>query len=47
MISGPDRQEALTLIDDAVRDGASLDSATNEIGITTRTYYRWKKQLRL
>ena len=44
MISGPDREEAITLIDEAVDDGAALGKACELLGITERTYYRWKNK---
>ena len=33
----------MQLIDEAVKDGASLNKACERIGITERTYYRWKR----
>ena len=41
MISASDREQAVTLIDEARRDGARLARACEEIGITRQTYYRW------
>lgn len=41
MISTPDRQNAVTLINEARTSGARLASACREIGITTRTFARW------
>lgn len=41
MISIPDRQDAVTLINEARAGGARLTSACREIGITARTYERW------
>jgi len=41
MISAPDRQQAIRLIDEARADGARLASACAEIGLTRRTYGRW------
>ena len=37
MISTPDRQRAVELIDDARRQGARLEAACHEMGITART----------
>lgn len=42
MISAPDRQEALTLINEARTSGARLARACREIGITARTFERWR-----
>ena len=36
---------AIALIDEAVSAGAACDKACERLGITERTYYRWKKQL--
>lgn len=44
MISGPDRENAIALIDEAVEVGAPLDGACELLGITKRTYYRWKNK---
>ena len=44
MISGPDREKALSLIDEAVIAGAPLAGACELLGITDRTYYRWKSK---
>ena len=41
MISIPDRQEAVALIDEAVAAGARLAPACEELGISGRTYLRW------
>jgi putative transposase len=41
MISPSDRQQAVTLIDEAHRTGARLSRACAEIGLTVRTYQRW------
>ena len=43
MISASDREKAMELIDEAVRSRASLKAACEELGVTERTYYRWKK----
>jgi len=41
MISIPDRQEAVALIDEAVAAGARRAPACEELGISGRTYLRW------
>ncbi|WP_159309433.1 hypothetical protein [Spiribacter roseus] len=41
MISASDREQAVTLIDEARSAGARLGRACEEIGIDRRTYYRW------
>ena len=41
MISAPDREKAVELIDEAVINGARRYKACDEIGIDVRTYYRW------
>ena len=46
MISASDRQYVISLIDDAVANGAGLVRACTELGITDRTYYRWKGKLK-
>lgn len=46
MISAPDREEAIKLIEEAVSHGASLAKACAELGIPERTYFRWKKGYR-
>ena len=38
----PDRQKCMTLIEEANRGGARLSRACSEIGISVRTYQRWK-----
>ncbi|MGP9536328.1 IS3 family transposase, partial [Halomonas sp. AOP42-B2-16] len=43
MISTPDRQRAIALIEDARAQGARLDAACRELGITARTYQRWTR----
>lgn len=43
MISAPDREKALTLINEAMSSGARLGPACDELGITPRTYQRWSK----
>jgi putative transposase len=44
MISAPDRRQALALIDAARTEGARLALACRIIGITARTYRRWRSQ---
>lgn len=34
--------EAIKLIDEAVENGARLSAASEMLGITERTYYRWR-----
>ncbi len=46
MISTSDRHSCLELIAAAVADGASLAAASRKMGITERTYFRWKKMLK-
>jgi len=41
MISAPDRQQAVTLIHDAVAGGASVLHACGELALSPRTYQRW------
>ena len=41
MISTPDREQAVKLIDEAVTGGARRRQACEEMGITLRTYQRW------
>lgn len=41
MISTSDRENAVMLIDEAIRAGVSLAKACKELGLTERTYYRW------
>jgi putative transposase len=41
MISAPDRQKAVELIDEARAAGARLRPACRVVGITARTYQRW------
>jgi|LSQX01.3.fsa_nt_gb putative transposase len=43
MISAPDREKAIELIEKAVQDGACLRLSCEVSEITERTYYRWKK----
>ena len=43
MISAPDRENAVELIDEARRDGARLKSACAELGIGQNTYRRWSQ----
>ena len=42
MTSPSDRQQAIALIDEARQAGARLAPACKELGITDRTYQRWK-----
>ncbi|SDB69019.1 hypothetical protein SAMN02910263_04347 [Butyrivibrio sp. INlla16] len=42
MISASDRRQAVELISEAVGSGAALYKACNELGISKRTYNRWK-----
>jgi putative transposase len=44
MISPADRQQAVTLIDEAHRTGARLSRACAELGLTVRTYQRWTQE---
>lgn len=41
MISTPDRQEAVELIEEAHRNGAPLRPACEQLGLSVRTYRRW------
>ena len=41
MISTPDRQAAVTLIEEAVESGARRQKACHELGLTARTVQRW------
>jgi transposase InsO family protein len=43
MISAPDRQHAIVLIDEARNSGARLAPACAELGINRRTYRRWRR----
>lgn len=43
MISHPDRQEACRLISEAQSSGARLGKACGIVGITARTYQRWRR----
>lgn len=43
MISASDRENAVLLIDEAIKSGASCKKACERLGITERTFYRWKK----
>jgi transposase-like protein len=43
MISTPDRQRAVVLIEGARAQGARLAAACRELGITARTYQRWSR----
>ena len=44
MISASDRETAVLLIDEAIVSGASCKKACDRLGITERTFYRWKKR---
>ena len=43
MISAPDRENAIKLINEAVGAGAGLSKACGVLDIDERTYFRWKK----
>jgi putative transposase len=43
MISTSDRQKAVKLINEARENGARLEPACQELGISSRTYQRWTK----
>lgn len=43
MISPVDRSKAVELIEEAIQNGATLDAACKEAGISSRTLNRWKK----
>ena len=42
MVSAADREKAVELIDEAVCNGVSCQKACERLGLTERTYYRWK-----
>ncbi|MGT2470786.1 IS3 family transposase [Paraburkholderia terrae] len=42
LISSPDRDEAMQLIDEAVQEGASRRRACEELGLSVRTVQRWR-----
>ena len=42
MINASDRRQAVELISEAVKEGAALYKACRELGISKRTYNRWK-----
>lgn len=44
MISLPDRQNAVSLINQAVKDGARQSKACKALGLTERTVQRWMKE---
>lgn len=44
MISAADREKVVELIDEAVSNGASCQKACERLGLTERTYYRWKRR---
>lgn len=43
MISAPDRREAVELIEEAVNAGASARRACEDLGLSQRTYQRWRQ----
>ncbi|MBM7558181.1 IS3 family transposase [Halanaerobacter jeridensis] len=43
MISDSDRTKAVKLINEASENGSRLEPACRELGISSRTYYRWTK----
>lgn len=43
MISGPDRQKAVQLIEEAHKSGARLHAACDELRISVRTWQRWTR----
>jgi putative transposase len=43
MISAPDRQRAVALIEEAVAAGAAAHQACAQLGLTLRTYQRWTR----
>lgn len=43
MINASDRENAVKLINEAIRSGARLFKACEELGISKRTYNRWKE----
>ena len=47
MISASDRENAVLLIDEAIKSGASCKKACERLGITDRTFYRWKNEKRI
>lgn len=44
LISASDREMAVELISEAILSGASLYKACDELGISKKTYYRWKNR---
>lgn len=44
MISASDRENAVQLIEEAMGNGASCRKACERLGITERTFYRWKNR---
>ena len=44
MISASDRENAVLLINEAIKSGASCKKACERLGITERTFQRWKKR---
>lgn len=42
LISAPDRKQAITLIEEAKSSGARQRKACRELGISERTFQRWK-----
>ena len=47
MISASDRENAVQLIEGAMETGASCEKACERLGITERTFYRWKNRNRV
>lgn len=43
MINASDREQAVKLINVALKSGARLWKACNELGISKRTFHRWKE----
>lgn len=44
MTSASDRKIAVELIEEAVASGVSCQKACERLGITERTFYRWRKR---
>lgn len=44
MTSASDRKTAVELIEEAVASGVSCQKACERLGITERTFYRWRKR---
>ena len=47
MISGPDRQLYISLIEENVSIGGNRETACKILGINLSTYFRWKQQLKI